>query len=416
MERKSILWLSHLLPFPPKGGVLQRSFNLLREVSRYHDVHLLAFEQEGLLALHYDSVSKGVEQTTKNLSPYCESITSVPMPLSGFPYAKPLIALKSLVGPYPYTLNWLNSSAYRNQIESLIQRESFDLIYCDTISLALYHHSFDRIPYVIGHHNIESDMMFRRAENESGFLKKIYFWQEAKKIERYEKKFCTDARLNITCSSLDSERLRKIVPDTNVSEAPNGVDLEYFHSEPRSLTNGKGLKFVFAGRLNAYTNAKAALHLVDTIWPAIKAKFPGSTCFVVGSNPPQRLVDQAKTDDSLVVTGFVDDVREYLRSADVYLCPITDGGGTKLKVLDALAMGIPMVADPIACEGIDVADGETVLFAQSGDDYANQVWKLVQNPELYKAMSAAAIVLIERQYSYESIGEKLSLAFFDACA
>lgn len=416
MERKSIFWLSHLLPFPPKGGVLQRSFNLLREVSRYHDVHLLAFEQEGLLKLHYNSVSEGVEETIKNLKPYCKSITSVPMPLSGVPYSKPLIALKSMIGPYPYTLNWLNSSAYRDQIKALIGRESFDLIYCDTISLALYHRSFGPTPYVVGHHNIESDMMSRRAENENHPLKKFYFRQEAKKIEKYEKKFCGDAALNITCSSLDSDRLRKIIPNTNISEAPNGVDLDYFHSEPKSLTNGKGLKFIFAGRLNAYTNAKAALRLVETVWPAIKAKLPDATCFIVGSNPPQRLVDQAKSDDSLVVTGFVDDVREYLNTADIYLCPITDGGGTKLKVLDALAMGIPMVADPIACEGIDVADGQTVLFAQSGDEYAKQIWKLANDPGLYKAMSAASIELIEDQYSYESIGEKLAESFCDACA
>lgn len=415
MEKKRILWLSHLLPYPPKGGVLQRSYNLLKEAAQYHTVHLLAFAQEGLLNVHYGSVQEGIDDALKELAGICESITPVPMPLSEFRYSTELIALRSLFSKYPYTLNWLRSRTYAKGIERLLKQESFDLVYCDTVSLALYHHLFEDIPFVIGHHNIESDMMFRRASNETNPLKKAYFQIEGRKIAKYEKAFGALARLNITCSDLDTERLRQLLPNGDITSVPNGVDLTYFGAEPKALSNDGHINFIFAGRLNAYTNAKAAKQLAATIWPKLKEKFPYARCYIVGSNPPQCIVDQAEDDDSLIVTGFVDDIREYLRLADVYLCPITDGGGTKLKVLDALAMGIPLIADPIACEGIDVTGGKTVFFATQPEDYVRQAMDICADKANYSRISTDSISLVARLYSYRSIGEHFARSLEQAC-
>lgn len=408
MKRKRVLWLSHLLPYPPKGGVLQRSYNLLTEVSKCHEVTLLAFAQEGLLELHYGSITKGIEETVRELSGVCHEVKVVPMPLSSVPFSKHIIALTSLFTNYPYTLNWLNSKKYRNEIKNLLKDYNFDLIYCDTVSLAIYQDSFKSIPFVVGHHNIESDMMKRRSINETNWIKKIYFDIEAKKILKYERNLCKKASLNITCSALDSEKLRRALPASRISEIPNGVDLNYFVPEPRKLKGKKNITFLFAGRLNAYTNSKAALFIAKEIWPILRSHFSGSRFFIVGSNPPKEVLLLAENDDGLVVTGFVEDIRPYLRDSDIYICPISDGGGTKLKVLDALAMGIPIIANPIACEGIDVTEGENILFAEKPDQYARQAAKLLENEMRYHEFSANSINLIENCYSYTGIGKKLS--------
>ncbi|WP_227512733.1 MULTISPECIES: glycosyltransferase family 4 protein [Marinobacter] len=404
----NVVWLSHLLPFPPKGGVLQRSYNLLKEVSKYHDVHLIAFSQESLLKIHYSTTSEGINDTTENLKSICKSVTSVPMPLSWAPYTKNLLAFFSLFSRYPYTINWLNSNSYRELIIEILNRESIDLIYCDTISLGIYQDVFGEIPFVIGHHNIESDMMFRRAENESNFIKKLYFQLEAKKIEKYEKELGQTAKLNVTCSDLDTERLGSLIPDNEIVTVPNGVDLSYFSAEPKHITNKDSINFIFAGRLNAYTNSKAAIFLADSVWPMLKKAFPGSKCFIVGSSPPLSLVKKAQSDDSLIVTGFVEDVRDYLREANIYICPINDGGGTKLKILDALAMGIPVIADPIACEGIEVIEGKTVFYAQDPGQYVQHARNLIDHHDLYVDASRNSIALVRDLYSYAAIGESFA--------
>jgi glycosyltransferase involved in cell wall biosynthesis len=400
-----ILWLSHLVPYPPKGGALQRSYYLLREAAKFHDIYLLAFIQHALLRNCFPDPDNGLEIARSKLSEFCVDVEFVPIPCEREWLGKERLMIESLFTSDPYTINWLKAQAMDRAIERLSDRLPFDGIHFDTISLAPYRRYFSQYKTVLTHHNIESHMILRRAENERNWLRKCYLYQEGWKLRQYEQKVCPQFSVNITCSRLDTERLLGLIPELTIAEIPNGVDLEYFKPShcaevPDSL--------VFAGRLDAYPNRKAVLYIAEEIWPLLKQEIPKAVVDIVGANPPSNLVGLAEHENNFRVHGFVEDVRPYLDRASLYVCPIRDGGGTKLKILDALAMEKAIVADPIACEGIDVKDGESVLFASTPQDYVACVKMLLRNPRRRKELGRNGRRLVQEKYAYGDLGRKLA--------
>jgi len=405
-----ILWLSHLIPYPPKGGVLQRAYHLLKEVARYHSVDLVAFNQPGLLGPLYPTLEEGVEDARKALAACCEQVSILDIDSTQGGFGRERLALRSLISPDPYTINWLKSPVYDAAVRGLLELNEYDLIHFDTISLIPYLHHVKGMPTVLDHHNIKSHMLLRRAENENNLLKKWYFHQEGQRLERVEKQVCPKFSLNITCSEIDAQRLRDIAPGSRVTEIPNGVDISYFK---RNCPQTDKPALIFVGTLSWYPNIEAVLFIAEALWPALKKKIPEVVFHIVGANPPDALLSLAGADRNFKVHGFVDDVREYMQESAVYVCPITDGGGTKLKILDALAMEMPIVAHPIACEGIQVTAGENVIFAESVQAYVEAISGLLGNPEQRREMGKQARKLIENTYAYSQIGRGLSEQYED---
>lgn len=407
-----ILWLSHIVPYPPKGGVLQRSYNLVRELARRHEVSLLSFVQTRPLVDIFGDADTGLAEARKALSEFCRDVHFVAIPSEQRWAGMARLAFSSLFTRDPYTLNWLKSPAF-GELLARTDLRAVDCVHLDTISLVPYRGFCAGKPLVLDHHNIESQMMARRAQLERNPAKKAYFAQEAWKLARVERQFCPDFASNIVCSALDGERLKQVAGELTFDVIPNGVDLDYFRpqageSNPPTL--------IFAGRLSAYTNRRAALTIVNELWPLIRDQLPDVVFKLVGASPPPEARRLAAEDPRFVVTGFVDDVREHLDAAAIYVCPITDGGGTKLKVLDALAMSKPLVADPIACEGIEVVDGESVLYAQRPQDYVDRIAELLRAPQRRRQLGLAGRQLVEREYAYSAIGSKLAAVYERAAA
>jgi glycosyltransferase involved in cell wall biosynthesis len=393
-SKKKVLWLSHLIPFPPKGGVLQRSYNMIRELSKYHEVFLICFVQPKLLETCFESTEKGMEESKIALLEFCK--------LGSY-----RLALKGLFSNLGYTCNWLLTNEALSQIENYSTQYDIDFVHYDTISLAPYKQVLKNLPDALDHHNIESHMMLRRSENSPNLLIKLYCYLEGKKLEKYEKTMCPTFNLNITCSTLDTDRLQKIVQCERIETIPNGVDLSKKTASIERIIDKSNLNFIFIGRLSAYTNAKAADDLVRNIWPLLRSEFPCSKLTIIGSGPSAFLIAQSATDKRLEVTGFVDDISPYLQEAHIYLCPITDGGGTKLKALDALAEKIPLIAHPIACEGIDTIDNVSVVYAKTPEDYVKSTLKLMDQ-NFYTEIANNGRSLIETQYSYSILGKEFA--------
>lgn len=399
-----ILWLSHIVPYPPKGGVLQRSYHLLRELAQRNEVHLLSFIQREPLVRMYGDIERGLTECRERLGSLCPVVRFIPIPSEQSRWGKKRLLLKSVFTRDPYSINWLKSTAMRSEIETLTKSIQYDAIHFDTISLAVHRDLFPQTACVLNHHNIESHMMLRRASNERNWLTRAYLNHEGRRLQEYERVMCRRFDMHTTCSDLDSERLVAVDDAIATTVIPNGVDIDYF--KPGSVVRQPNT-LVFAGRYSAYTNRRALLFLANEIWPLLREQCPDVQIDIVGADPPATVVDLARRDPRFRVHGFVDDVRTYLDAATVYICPIKDGGGTKLKVLDALAMGVPLVADPIACEGIDVVAGETVLYASSPTEYVERIRQLLLDDELRRRMSHAARRLAEQRYSYSSIGLQL---------
>jgi glycosyltransferase involved in cell wall biosynthesis len=323
-----------------------------------------------------------------------------------------MLALKSLFHRLPFTINWLKSREMEKLASEWSRKYSFDLVHFDVISLAPFLTYFEQIPRVLDHHNIESHMMLRRVRNESNLLKKFYFLQEGLKLQSYEKRLCPKFNLHITCSDLDKIRLTDFVPDLNVHEVPNGVDVDYFSPQDEPSVDES---MIFVGNLAWYPNTEAMLFFAREIWPAIKREIPGAVMHVVGAKTPKFLVDFSQDIADFHVHGFVPDVRPYISQAAVYVCPIRDGGGTKLKILDALAMGKAIVADPIACEGIEVEDNQSVLFAERPEEYVAQIKRVFSDIQLRTSLERNARELAVSNYSYSQIGRLLSDLYCECC-
>ena len=401
----NVLWLSHLVPYPPKGGVLQRSYNLLREVSRYHQVTLIGFVQSDLISAMYSDLDVGMHDAVKHLRKFCDDIKFIEIPCEERIHGKKILASKSLFTATPYTINWLKSDRMHAVLRDVKKIKSFDVIHYDTISLSPYLAEFPLSPKVLDHHNIESHMMARRAQHENNIIKKTYFYLESKKLLKYEKAVCNNYDRHITCSELDSDRLKDVDPSLTIDVIPNGVDTNYFSPKLDCCEPGT---LIFAGGLSWYPNRDAMLYFARDIWPSLKVHLRGVVMNVVGKSPPSELVKLATIDDNYRVHGFVDDVREYIGRSEIYVCPIRDGGGTKLKILDACAMGKAIVAHPNSCEGLDMKDNVDVMLASTPEEFVEKIVYLHNNKDIRIGLGNNARKLVVDKYSFTGIGKKLS--------
>lgn len=396
----NLLWISHNVPYPPKTGVLQRNNNLLREASRRADIYLLAVFRSDILPGEYD-----LEAATRELGKLCRRVEIVYLPTETSRAVLYWTAFASLFTADPFSVNWAKSRAMRSQLRHLLESVKFDIVHFDTIGLAAYRDDVGAVPKILNHHNMESHLLRRRVEFETHPLKRFYYAREAEKLERYQQRVCPEFDVHLTVSEVDRERLLEFVPGIRAEVIANGVDVDYFRAGGLQQTPGN---LVMASGMNWFPNRDAVLYMCDEIWPRLCAKMPDLSWTVVGASPPQRLLDLARHDSRITVTGFVDDVRPYLDRAEIYLCPMRDGGGTRLKILDALAMSKPIVSTTLGCEGIDVTPGVDVLLADTPDEFVEQVARLRSDSFLRQSIANAARELAIGRYSWDVIGSQLA--------
>lgn len=402
-----ILWLSHLVPYPPKGGVLQRTYNMIREVSKYHEVTLVAFNQAGFLSSGLPDQDDPLEFAKQELLSIVESIHVLEIPEDALVGGKYFTALKALVSARAYNMEWLRSTEARQIIVNLLAEKSFDAVHIDTISLCIYSDLFRGLPVVLNHHNFESAMLESRSRTEQNPIKSLYYRYEASRLFKSEVQHCKSSDLNITCSNEDAEAMESSIGGKYLS-VPNGVDVSYFYPNPSVSVAEKSI--VIVGGLSWYPNREAVEYFIRKIWPLIKARIPGMSVDIIGRGPTSEMLKLAETDELFRVHGFVDDVRDYLWRAQFYLCPIRTGGGTKLKILDALASGCCIIADPFACKGIKVQNGVDVVYAETPESYVEALLELLDHPEQEASLREAGPELIREHYSYTGIGKQYAEA------
>jgi polysaccharide biosynthesis protein PslH len=406
----NVLWLAHAIPYPPKAGFLTRSYYLLRELARRQSVDLIAFVQEPWVRTLFPTLPEGLEQSRRALGDFCRSVTFLPIDRLRPRWGKQSTALQALLTGSTYTTSWLVSAPARAAIAGQLAAHSYDLVHFDTIGLAPYLTLAGRLPAILTHHNIESHMMRRRADSTRNVIARRYFRHEGRKLQAIERRIALEFAAHITCSDLDRERLRAIAPDANIVVIPNGVDCEFFSS---AAVATRPNSIVFVGSMNWYPNVTAMLFLLREIWPALKKRVSGATMDIVGSSPPDGLLKLARSLPDVTVHGYLPDVRPLIDSAAVYVCPIRDGGGTKLKILDAFAMKKCVVAHPIACEGINVTAGRDVILADTPQEFVTEISRLLADEPRRSALGAAARQLAESQYSFRRIGEQFNSTVAD---
>jgi len=401
--RPRLLWLSHVLPHPPQGGVLQRSFHLIRAAARAYDVDLVTFYQR---AFHPDAAA--VAASVAALGELVRVRRVFDLPADAGPLRRRWLEASSLVTREPYTVRWNRSRALEAYLPELARETRYDVVHFDTIGMFAHRDAFPAAAWALNHHNVESHMVARRAAGARGLLRAALSW-EALRLARYEREPGGRADLHVVVSELDAARLRAELPGAAVQVVENPVDVSYFR--PTGTLEEEPGSVVFAGRIDAYSNAAAVRWMRDAIWPRLLRGGVAKALWIVGRNPPPDLVAWGRSDPSVTVTGYVDDVRPWLERAQVYLCPITDGGGTRLKLLDAMAMQRAIVSHPMALEGLDVKPGEHVLVAGDAEGLAREVERALGDAALRERLGRAARERAEALYSTEAVERHLLQAY-----
>ena len=399
MIGKRILWLSHFVPYPPKGGCFQRSYNLIKEISSKNDLSLIALKHKDSTHPDFD-----IKIAKSELEKLCKEVNIIDISASTSGAAFYAAAFKSLFKITPLSVNMFKSKKMHEAIERITRKTKFQAVHFDTISMAEYLEDFGNVPKVMNHHGVESFMIKRRVENEPNILYKLYLMVEGYKLEKYEKRYCARFDKNLAVSGLDKKLLKDITGVGNIEVIENGVDIDYF-SPSENVEKNKVI--IFAGRLDQYSNRESILYFCSKIWPLIKKKHPDVRFTIIGNNPPAKLAEIAENDRNIELLGYVDDVRPFFANAMISVCPIKDGGGTRIKILDALAMGMPIVSTSIGCEGIDVTPGEDVLIADTPEDFADKVDRIITDIGIRRSMSKNARKTAEDNYSWKAISEKL---------
>lgn len=311
-----------------------------------------------------------------------------------------------------YVESWMGSREFARAAARACENFGPDLVHADTLGLVQHVPERARGRVILNHHNVESHMMLRRQSLEPHMARRLLMGREAAHLRRLEQGTSTSALMNITVSELDSERLGSIAPGARCMVVENGVDTDYF--KPLGGLQRRPNRIAFAGGMDWYPNHQAVEWLCNEIWPALTMEGPGWDLVVVGRSPSESLIKLAAGSASVEPTGFVPDVRPFLSSAGIFICPIRDGGGTRLKILDALAMECALVSTRLGVEGLSLKDGQHYLNAETTADFVRQCRRLREDPDLAQRLAREGREYVLRHFSWDVVGGHLNLAYEDA--
>ncbi|GHO43282.1 glycosyltransferase [Ktedonospora formicarum] len=372
-------------------GASARSYYLLQALASRHDISLIALVSPEEYEMY---------RTHSPLHGLARHVQLVPFPPQA---GKRQAQIRTLLRGQSYSLSSCILPAMQEAIDALCARETFDTVLYEGLFIAGY-----RLPHgakvILDQHNIEHELVRRTYESEREPARKLFNWLEYGKLRQGELQRCAAADLLLVTSEREREVWGRLLPGKTVTVVPNGVDVESFRSSSRERE--KANHIVFTGTMDYYPNSSAVLLFARQCWPLIRREVPEATWQIVGRNPSlevQRLGELP----GITVTGSVPEVQPYLSEAAVSIVPLRVGSGTRLKILEALAMSKAVVTTSIGCEGLEVHTHEHLLIEDQPEDFAHAVVALLRDRERREALGNAGRDLVERIYSWHSCGERL---------
>lgn len=389
-----ILWLKTELLHPVDKGGKIRTYYMLRELNREHQITYLTLD-DGTAAP--DAVERATE--------YCDEVVRIPFRTRakftpGF-YAE---LLRNLVSPLPYFLAKYRSAPMRQAIAERVADGQFDVLVCDFLVPGV--NLPDELPCatVLFQHNVEAMIWKRHYEVQNHPLKKAYLREQWRRAHRFERVACRRFDQVVAVSEDDAEIMRREYDVRAVADIPTGVDTEFFRpsgTEPLEPHN-----LVFTGSMDWLPNEDAIRYFTERILPRIRRAVPGVTLTVVGRNPFPGLVELSKRDPSVIVTGRVDDVRPYMERAAAYVIPLRIGGGTRLKVYEAMAMEKPIVSTTVGAEGLPVRHDEELLLADTPEAFADAVVRVLRDRSFADEIGARAARLVRAEFGWQGVARE----------
>jgi glycosyltransferase involved in cell wall biosynthesis len=290
--------------------------------------------------------------------------------------------------------------AFGRELEQILRRERFDRAVVDHLMPAAH---YPDLPHsLLFQHNVETIIWRRHAEKAATAAHRAYFQLQARRMFAFERRVCREVGHVVVVSPQDAAWTRELFGVPNVSEVPTGVDLEYFTPAEEVP---KQYDFVFVGSMDWLANVDGVLYFVREILPLIRRRRPGATLAVVGRKPSPEIQKLAADDAGVTVTGTVPDVRPYLWESRVSIVPLRIGGGTRLKIYEAMAARSPLVSTSIGAEGLEYTDGENIRIADSAAEFAEQCLDLIEHPQDAARLAGAAWAMVESRFTWDKVAD-----------
>ncbi|HLB12776.1 MAG TPA: glycosyltransferase [Dehalococcoidia bacterium] len=393
-----ILFLTPYLPYPPNKGTALRNLYLLRAAAQSHQVHLLTFARQ--------SDQEAVEAIRRELATVEAVVPPQRLPLqrlAGLPYSLPDLASR------------LYSPAFLEKLRSTLDGGDFDLVQVEGLEMGPYalevhsRRAHGKRPHLLlDAHNAEHALQRGAFRTDLGTPSRwpvaAYSFIQWQKLMRYERAVCRLADAVLAVSQADAAALRLLEPTVRPKVIPNGVDTSFYGY--RSLaghreSSGDGPALVFTGTLDYRPNVDAAVWFCRHALPQIRRRHPAVRVLLVGRDPAPAVRSLAGR--GVTVTGPVEDVRPYLYQSDVFVAPLRMGSGTRFKILEAMACGLPVVSTSLGVEGIAATSGQEAIIADRPPEFAEAVLGLLGNPARAQELATRARLLVEHRYDWKAI-------------
>ncbi|RKS83223.1 glycosyltransferase involved in cell wall biosynthesis [Haloarcula quadrata] len=383
----NVLVISGEAIYPPDSGGKQVVFTSVKGLAqRGHDVTVMS------AAAGRDSIPE--------LESYCRWVPGRAEPENSY-----FGALKNLLSQKPYPIKKYSSDGNKKQLKKIINSDDIDIALIEGLHTTQYGTLLSdkyNIPVVYRSHNIETDILRDVMKSTDNLAKKIYLYIQTRKMKKYESETVPEFNKAIMISEEDQTRIHQMCPDVNSSVVPPGIDIDYFSRTTEKVDDNT---IVFLGSLDWPPNVDGFRWFYSNIYPKIKEQIPNVSLLVVGKNPPESI--QEISNQSVEITGFVEDIRPYVEAGSAFVAPIRMGSGVRIKVLNAMALGLPVVSTSLGAQGIECENGTNIQIADEPDGFASATVEMIRNPEKGKEIGEGGRKLVEEVYSIPRVAEKL---------
>lgn len=388
--RLRLLWVKMGGLWPTTSGGRLRSYHIINALSRHNDVTVLTTsptEEEGLLL--------------KDHLPFCRRVKSLQFSPPKKDSRKFLWSLAaSWLTSMPVDIYKYQNHKLRHEVINELDSGNYDVCIADFLTSLPNIPRHGNTPLILFSHNVEYMIWRRLCDNEKNLIKHFLLSIEWRKMRRFELNACREAAATITVSDDDTQLLLRGNPDTRITSVPTGVDIDYFKPDPAVEMTPTAM--VFTGSMDWHPNEDAMLYFIGEVWPVIRKAIPSITFSIVGRNPSERLRTAANL-AGVEVTGTVADIRPWLHRAAVYVVPLRIGGGTRLKIFEALAAGKAVVSTTIGAEGLNLQDDVHLLRADNAEDFASKTVSLLLDPMRAQQLGEAGRQLMVANYAWSKI-------------
>lgn len=387
-----ILMLTPYLPYPPASGGQVRSFNLIKVLGKKHQIHLVALIKE-----------KKEEEFAKTLKKYCQKIylcyrKKNPWELKNI--------LRSIFGFYPFLVVRNYSQQAKKILKELLQKEKFDLIHVETFYV-MPHLPSTNLPILLSEQTIEYQV-YNHFVNCLPFFLRPFFFFDLWKLKYWEKFFWKKATTLVAVSEADKKKMKKIIPSLKVEIIPNGAgeDLVKVYKYKKKLNRPV---FLYQGNFSWLQNTEAAQFLAEKIFPLIKKRIKNAICYIAGQRAKEKLSHLKREGIKIVdiPPEKKEKVKKIYQKASIFLAPIFGPGGTRLKILGAMAAGLPVITTSIGAEGLKISHKKNILIANTPAEFLKWTLFLVKSPSFYKKIVKNARQLVEKEYNWQKIAQQL---------